>query len=59
MLREAKLSGADLHKANLSGAENLTCKQIKYARNWETAYRDPELACGAPIPEPPEESGRQ
>ncbi len=32
---------------------NVTCAQLSKARNWEKAYRDAELACGADIPNPP------
>jgi predicted Ser/Thr protein kinase len=30
--------------------EYLTCKQLKRAENWQSAYRDNSLACGAKIP---------
>ena len=40
---------------DLRGAENLTCEQLEGIQNWEAAYRDPELACGADIPAPPPE----
>lgn len=56
----ADLRGADFNNAvfndpllrdsDLRGAKNLTCAQLQEATNWETAYRDPELSCGAPIP---------
>ncbi len=50
--------GADLREAYLDGSElregqDLTCEQLTQAKNWESAYRDPELGCGAPIPEAP------
>ena len=49
------LEGADLHDTDLRSALYVTCEQLVRARNWKTAYRDENLACGAPIPEPPEE----
>ena len=52
-LRGADLSGADLSGAELGGVRNLTCNQLKNANNWESAYRDVELACGDDIPDPP------
>jgi hypothetical protein len=59
-LRDANLKGtafkhADLETADLRDAKNLTCEQLTAAENWQQAYRDPELACGAPIPTPPYE----
>jgi hypothetical protein len=50
---DAILSGADVSGADLRGAQNLTCEQLTQARWWEEAYRDPNLPCGASIPEPP------
>jgi uncharacterized protein YjbI with pentapeptide repeats len=47
---KATLDGADLSGANLAGARFLTCPQLVAARNWQSSLRDPELACGAPIP---------
>jgi uncharacterized protein YjbI with pentapeptide repeats len=47
---KAALDGADLAGANLIGARSLNCWQIETARNWQSAFRDAELACGAPIP---------
>jgi uncharacterized protein YjbI with pentapeptide repeats len=67
ILHDADLSIADLWKADLRFqylAEtdlkgdhlfvwtNLACQQLKEARNWQQAYRDEALACGAPIPTP-------
>jgi uncharacterized protein YjbI with pentapeptide repeats len=46
----AVLDGADLSGANLVGARFLSCPQLVAARNWQSAYRDLDLACGAPIP---------
>jgi uncharacterized protein YjbI with pentapeptide repeats len=44
------LDGADLAGANLVGARSLSCWQLEKTRNWQSAFRDPDLACGAPIP---------
>ena len=44
------LDAADLGGANLVGARFLNCAQLETARNWQSAFRDPELACGAPVP---------
>jgi uncharacterized protein YjbI with pentapeptide repeats len=54
-LRKAELSGADLSEADLKMADlrealNLDCEQLKEAENWQLAYRDERLACGASIP---------
>ncbi len=62
-LREADLSEADLGPSKMLGqhelpvadlreVRNLTCAQLKQAKNWEEAYRDEELRCGADIPTP-------
>ena len=40
-----------ISQANLRGAKNLTCEQLQTSISWEEAYRDDELACGAPIPQ--------
>jgi uncharacterized protein YjbI with pentapeptide repeats len=47
---KAVLDGADLSGANLLGARFLSGPQLVAARNWQSAFRDPDLACGAPIP---------
>jgi uncharacterized protein YjbI with pentapeptide repeats len=47
---KAVLDGADLSGANLVGAQFLICPQLVAARNWQSALRDLDLACGAPIP---------
>ncbi|HEX9461760.1 MAG TPA: pentapeptide repeat-containing protein [Alphaproteobacteria bacterium] len=47
---KAILDRADVASADLTGAQFLTGAQLKTTRNWQTAYRDLELACGAPIP---------
>lgn len=44
------LDGADLSSANLIGAQFLSSVQLATARNWQSAYRDLDLAGGAPIP---------
>ena len=64
-LCDADLSGADLQGANffkaildgasligafLSGAQFLNCAQLIVTRNWQSAFRDETLGCGAPIP---------
>jgi uncharacterized protein YjbI with pentapeptide repeats len=55
-LFKAVLDGADLASANLVGAQFLNCAQLVTARNWSSALRDPDLACGAPIPSAPDRS---
>jgi uncharacterized protein YjbI with pentapeptide repeats len=44
------LDAADFAGANLVGARFLNCPQLKTTRNWQSAFRDPDLACGAPVP---------
>ena len=46
----AVLDRADLAGANLLGAQFLSRDQLVAARNWQSALRDPSLACGAAIP---------
>src|SRR5580700_2858889 len=48
---KAVLDGADLAGAFLNGAQFLNCAQLIVARNWQSAFRGEELACGAAIPE--------
>ena len=48
---KAVLDGADLAGALLNGAQFLNCAQLIVARNWQSAFRDDELACGAAIPD--------
>jgi uncharacterized protein YjbI with pentapeptide repeats len=50
---KAMLDDADLAGANLSGVRFLNCAQLAAARNWASAFRDPDLACGAPVPDAP------
>jgi uncharacterized protein YjbI with pentapeptide repeats len=47
---KAVLDGADLAGAFLTGAQFLNCAQLVATRNWQSAFRDDTLACGAPIP---------
>jgi uncharacterized protein YjbI with pentapeptide repeats len=47
---KAVLDGADLAASNLVGARSLNCWQLEKTRNWQSAFRDPDLACGAQIP---------
>ena len=46
----AVLDRADLSGAHLHGAQFLSGEQLATSRNWQSAFRDHELACGAPIP---------
>src|SRR5215469_3458293 len=50
-LFKALLDGADLEGAFLRGAQFLNCAQLVVTRNWQSAFRDDALACGAAIPE--------
>jgi uncharacterized protein YjbI with pentapeptide repeats len=52
-LFKAVLEGADLTGAFLFGAQFLNCAQLIVAREWQSAFRDDALACGAAIPERP------
>jgi hypothetical protein len=49
-LFRAVLDRADLAGAHLNGAQSLTGDQLVAAKNWQSAYRDADLGCGAPIP---------
>jgi uncharacterized protein YjbI with pentapeptide repeats len=55
-LFKAVLDGADLAGAFLNAAQFLNCAQLVATRNWQSAFRDDALACGASIPDrkPPE-----
>jgi uncharacterized protein YjbI with pentapeptide repeats len=53
---KAALNGANLFAANLIGARFLNCAQLVATQNWQSAFRDPDLACGAPIPPVPNRS---
>ena len=48
---KAVLDGADLAGAYLDGAQFLNCAQLIVTRNWQSAFRDQTLACGAAIPD--------
>jgi uncharacterized protein YjbI with pentapeptide repeats len=50
-LFKAVLDGADLQRAFLYGAQFLNCAQLIVTRNWQSAFRDDALACGAFIPD--------
>jgi uncharacterized protein YjbI with pentapeptide repeats len=50
-LFKAVLDGADLAGAFLNGAQFLNCAQLIVTRNWQSAFRADELACGAAIPD--------
>jgi uncharacterized protein YjbI with pentapeptide repeats len=47
---KAVLDGADLAGAFLNGVQFLNCAQLVVTRNWQSAFRDEALACGASIP---------
>jgi uncharacterized protein YjbI with pentapeptide repeats len=49
-LFKAVLDGADLADAFFYGAQFLNCAQLVVARNWQSAFRDNALACGAATP---------
>ena len=49
-LFKAVLDGADLAGAYLYDAQFLNCAQLVVTRNWQSAFRDDALGCGAPIP---------
>jgi uncharacterized protein YjbI with pentapeptide repeats len=49
-LFKALINGADLTKADLRGVQFLYCDQLEAALNWQSSYRDEDLACGATIP---------
>ena len=48
---KAVLDGANLAGAFLTEAQFLNCAQLVVTRNWQLAFRDEALACGASIPE--------
>ena len=49
-LFKAVLDGADLAGAFLHEVQFLNCAQLVLTRNWQSAFRDEALACGAAIP---------
>jgi uncharacterized protein YjbI with pentapeptide repeats len=48
---KAVLDGANLAGAFLTGAQFLNCAQLVVTRNWESAFRDETVGCGASIPD--------
>ena len=50
-LFKAVLDGANLAGAFLYGAQFLNCAQLVAAQNWQSAFRDATLDCGATIPD--------
>jgi uncharacterized protein YjbI with pentapeptide repeats len=48
---KAVLDGADLAGAFLYRTQFLNCAQLVVTRNWQSAFRDDALACGAAIPD--------
>jgi uncharacterized protein YjbI with pentapeptide repeats len=48
---KAALDGANLARAFLAGAQFLNCAQLVVTRNWQSAFRNDALACGASIPD--------
>jgi uncharacterized protein YjbI with pentapeptide repeats len=48
---KAMLDGGDLAGAFLNRAQFLNCAQLVATRNWQSAFRDYELACGDAIPD--------
>ena len=51
-LFKAVLDRADLAGAVLYEAQFLDCAQLVVTHNWQSAFRDDALACGAAIPAP-------
>jgi uncharacterized protein YjbI with pentapeptide repeats len=45
------LDGADVAGAFLNEVQFLNCAQLVVTRNWQSAFRDDALACGASIPD--------
>jgi uncharacterized protein YjbI with pentapeptide repeats len=48
---KAVLDGANPAGAFLTGAQFLNCAQLVVTRNWQSAFRDETLGCGASIPD--------
>ena len=49
-LFKAVVDGANLSRAFLTEAQFLNCAQLVVTRNWQSAFRDETLGCGASIP---------
>ncbi len=49
----AKLKDTGLTDTNLQNVKHLDCGELKRAYNWEAAFREENLACGADIPPTP------
>ncbi len=47
---KAVLDGANIAGAFLAGVQFLNCAQLVVGRNWQSAFRDDQIACGAAIP---------
>lgn len=47
----AELTHVLIRIADTEGVKWPTCEQITGAEHWEESYRDPDLACGAPLPD--------
>ena len=45
------LEGADVAGAFLNEVQFLNCAQLVVTRNWQSAFRDDALACGASVPD--------
>jgi uncharacterized protein YjbI with pentapeptide repeats len=52
-LFKAVLDGADFAGAFLYDTQFLNCAQLVVTRNWQSAFRDEALGCGAAIPPRP------
>jgi uncharacterized protein YjbI with pentapeptide repeats len=50
-LFKAVLDGAELAGAFVHGVQFLNCAQLVVAQNWQLAFRDEALGCGAVIPD--------
>jgi uncharacterized protein YjbI with pentapeptide repeats len=48
---KAVLDGANLAGAFLAEAQFLNCAQLIVTQNWQSAFRDATLGCGASIPD--------
>ena len=48
---KAVLDGANLAGAFLTGAQFLNCAQLIVTQNWQSAFRDDTLGCGASMPD--------